>query len=72
MLKFIKHNMDTIAGIDIFPVISFIIFFVFFIVLFIWVASIRKAQIEVLSHLPLENEDSLELSIEQKSTSDEK
>lgn len=64
--------MDTIAGIDIFPVISFIIFFVFFIVLFIWVASIRKAQIEVLSHLPLENEDSLELSIEQKSTSDEK
>ncbi len=30
MLKFIKHHMDTIAGIGIYPVVSFVIFFSIF------------------------------------------
>ena len=55
MLKFIKHNLDTIVGIDIFPLISFIIFFLFFIGLFIWVAKINKTEIELVSNLPLED-----------------
>lgn len=57
MLKFIKHNMDTIAGIGIFPLISFIIFFLFFIVLFIWVINMKKTEIELLSNLPLNADD---------------
>ena len=31
MLKFIKHHMDTISGIGIYPVLSFVIFFTFFL-----------------------------------------
>jgi len=57
MLKFIKHNLDTIAGIDIYPVISFIIFFLFFIGLFIWVAKMKKSEVTMLSALPFENEE---------------
>lgn len=55
MLKFIKHNMDTIAGIEIFPIISFLIFFLFFITLFIWVARIKKSEISMLADLPFED-----------------
>ena len=57
MLKFIKHNMDTIAGIGIFSLISFIIFFLFFIVLFVWVINMKKTEIELLSNLPLNADD---------------
>ncbi len=53
MLKFIKHNLDTIVGIDIFPIISFLIFFIFFIGLFIWVAKMKKTELSSLSALPL-------------------
>ena len=55
MLKFIKHNMETIMGIEIFPIISFLIFFIFFCVLFIWVARMQKAEVNMLSALPLED-----------------
>lgn len=37
MLKFIKHNMETISGIEIYPIISLLIFFLFFIGLYVWV-----------------------------------
>ncbi|MBL4709827.1 MAG: CcoQ/FixQ family Cbb3-type cytochrome c oxidase assembly chaperone [Flavobacteriales bacterium] len=57
MLKFIKHNMETIMGIEIFPIISFLIFFIFFCVLFIWVARMQKAEVNMLSALPLEDGD---------------
>lgn len=53
MLKFIKHNMETIGGIEIFPIISLLIFFTFFVGLFIWVATYKKETIEELSNLPL-------------------
>jgi len=54
MLKFIKHNMETIVGIEIFPIISFLIFFLFFIVLFVWVYQMNKTEINLLSSLPLD------------------
>lgn len=47
--------METIAGINIFPIISFIIFFLFFLVLFIWVAKIRKSEINELAAMPLDD-----------------
>ncbi len=62
MLKFIKHNLDTIAGIDIFPVISFLIFFIFFIGLFIWVARMNKTELSSLSAMPLNDGESTNTS----------
>lgn len=57
MLKFIKHNMETIEGIEIFPIISLIIFFTFFVGLFIWVATYKKETIEELSNIPLMDDE---------------
>ena len=58
MLKFIKHHMETIGGIEIFPLISFIIFFIFFITLFVYVALLRKEHVAQLSNMPFdENQD---------------
>jgi len=54
MLKFIKHHMETIVGIEIFPLISFIIFFIFFISLFVWVALLRKDHVDQLSNMPFD------------------
>lgn len=56
MLKFIKHNMETIAGIEIFPIISLLIFFIFFVGLFFWVFTYKKETIETLSNLPFMDE----------------
>ncbi len=54
MLKFIKHHMSEIDGIEIYPIISLLIFFVFFTALFWWVASSKKEYIEKVSQIPLE------------------
>lgn len=53
MLEQIKHNMETIAGIEIYPILSLLIFFVFFTALGIWVFSYKKETIKELSQIPL-------------------
>ncbi|MBQ0787244.1 MAG: CcoQ/FixQ family Cbb3-type cytochrome c oxidase assembly chaperone [Oceanihabitans sp.] len=54
MLKFVKNYMDSISGIEIYPIISLLIFFGFFVVLFLWVFTAKKEYIESVSNLPLE------------------
>ena len=56
MLKFIKHNMETIMGIEIYPIIALLIFFVFFVVLITWTFTYRKEAINELSMMPLDEE----------------
>jgi hypothetical protein len=53
MLKFIKHHLDTIAGIGIFPLISFVLFFSFFLAMLWWVRSVSAAHITHMAELPL-------------------
>lgn len=55
MLKFIKHNMETILGIEIYPIISLIIFFTFFVGLTVWAFTYKKEKINELSNIPLED-----------------
>jgi hypothetical protein len=47
--------METIAGIEIYPLISLVIFFTFFVVLFYWVITAKKDYINKVSQIPLEN-----------------
>lgn len=56
MLKYIKGHMDSIQDIEIFPIISLLIFFTFFTILFIWVVTAKKKYIDEVSNLPLEND----------------
>ncbi|UPZ13905.1 cbb3-type cytochrome oxidase subunit 3 [Flavobacterium humidisoli] len=54
MFEQIKHNMETISGIEIYPIISLLIFFLFFVGLGVWVFSYRKEKIQEMSNIPLD------------------
>ncbi|MFN4198432.1 MAG: CcoQ/FixQ family Cbb3-type cytochrome c oxidase assembly chaperone [Flavobacterium sp.] len=56
MLKFIKHNMETIGGIEIYPIISLSIFFVVFIAFAIYAFTYNKESIKELSEMPLKQD----------------
>lgn len=56
MLKFIKENMASIEGVDIYPIISLLIFVTFFTGMIIYVARKDNKEIEEIKKLPL-NED---------------
>ena len=57
MLKFVKHNMETISGIEIFPIISLLIFFIFFVALYTWVYTYNKDKISEMSNIPFSGEE---------------
>lgn len=57
MLKFVKGHMESIAGIEIYPVISLLIFFLFFVLLFWWVFTAKKEYIRNMEEIPLEPEN---------------
>jgi len=61
MFKFIKGHLESIEGIEIYPIISLLIFFIFFTVLFWWVISAKKEHIREVSEIPLETENENEL-----------
>jgi len=53
MFEQIKHNMETISGIEIYPILSLLIFFFFFVGLGFWVFSYKKDKIQEMSEIPL-------------------
>jgi hypothetical protein len=53
MYKNVLQNIDNIA---IWPVVSFIIFFLFFLCLLWWVFTTDKGLIEKMKNMPLEKE----------------
>jgi len=57
MFKFIKGPLESIDGVEIYPIISLLIFFVFFAALFWWVITAKKDYIKTVSNLPLEASD---------------
>ncbi|MFD2916191.1 CcoQ/FixQ family Cbb3-type cytochrome c oxidase assembly chaperone [Psychroserpens luteus] len=61
MLKFVKNHMESITGIEIYPMISLIIFFTFFVILFWWVITAKKDYITTVSNIPLDNQNTSEL-----------
>jgi cytochrome c oxidase cbb3-type subunit IV len=54
MLKFIGKYADKINGIDIYPIISLIIFVVFFIAMLVYVKRMKKSSIDEMKNLPLD------------------
>lgn len=57
MFKFIKQYAETIKDVDVYPIISLLMFFVFFVVLLVFVKKMKKERVNLLSNLPLENEE---------------
>ncbi|SHJ31166.1 CcoQ/FixQ family Cbb3-type cytochrome c oxidase assembly chaperone [Aquimarina spongiae] len=61
MLKFVKGHMESIEGIEIYPMISLLIFFIFFAALFWWVFTAKKEHIKEVSNIPLETNKDITL-----------
>lgn len=60
MFTFIKNTAEKITGIEIYPIISFLIFFTFFVGMLWYVFKKDKNYINQVSNLPLE-EDKTEM-----------
>ena len=61
--------METIVGIEIFPIISVVLFFTFFVGLIIYAIRMKQSEVDEVSALPLN--DSLDLNNATNPTGDE-
>ena len=57
MFKFIKQYAETIKGIDVYPIISLLIFVVFFIAVLYYVRKMDKNKVQQIKNLPLDLDD---------------
>ena len=57
MLRFIKHNLESIDGVAIFPIVSLLLFFAVFVIMLIIVFGYKKKYIDDVSNLPLEEDE---------------
>lgn len=55
MLRFIKHNLTGIDGVEIYPLISLLIFVLFFAFVITYVIRMKKQEIDTLGSLPLDD-----------------
>jgi hypothetical protein len=58
MFKFIKQYAESIQGINIYPIISMVLFFAFFLGMLWFVKIMTRDQANALGALPLEDETS--------------
>ena len=57
MLRYIKHNLSEIIGIEIYPIISLLIFVLFFAVVIWRTMRMSKKEISVYSNIPLDSDE---------------
>ena len=56
MLKYIKGHMTSIDGIEIYPIISLVIFTAFFVGVIIYLVKADKKKINELKQMPLDED----------------
>lgn len=56
MLRYIKHNLTEITGIEIYPIISLLIFVLFFTVVIWRTMRMTKSEVSKYSNIPMEEE----------------
>ncbi|EAZ80727.1 hypothetical protein [Algoriphagus machipongonensis] len=52
-----KEVLRSIENIEIYPVISLLIFVIFFVIMFIWVLTVPKNYIDHMKSLPMEEDE---------------
>lgn len=57
MFKFIKKYAESMDGINIYPMISLVLFFLFFVVLLYYVKKMDKTRVNEISRIPLDEEE---------------
>ncbi|PCH49299.1 MAG: CcoQ/FixQ family Cbb3-type cytochrome c oxidase assembly chaperone [Flavobacteriaceae bacterium] len=56
MLKFISHSFDGMDGIEVYPIISLVLFFTVFVTMFVIVIKMPKNKYDEISQLPLDKD----------------
>ena len=54
-----RNVLEHINGIEIYPLVSLIVFFIFFVLILIWVLKSDKKHLEKMANLPLENSNNI-------------
>lgn len=52
-----KEVLRTIAGIEVFPVLSLLVFVTVFVLMLVWVARLDRDRLNTLAALPLDDEN---------------
>ncbi|MCX6291011.1 MAG: cytochrome C oxidase Cbb3 [Bacteroidetes bacterium] len=56
----LKHYFEGVSGINIYPIFSLLVFFVFFLAIATWLMKADKKHLEEMSRKPLESNESNE------------
>lgn len=56
-MKFFRGSLESIADVEIFPIISLLLFVTFFVGLLVYVFTKKKGAYDEVSHIPLEEEE---------------
>ena len=59
-MKIVINQLEQIAGIEIYPIISMLIFFTFFVLVTYMVVKTDKKEIDELSNMPLDDNNDLQ------------
>jgi len=59
-MKLVRHYLESIAGVEIYPIISFLIFFIFFIAVTWYVIRLDKEYIDEITQYPIDDDDTLQ------------
>jgi cbb3-type cytochrome oxidase subunit 3 len=64
-MKIVINALEKIQGVEIYPIISLLIFFSFFIIMAYYVLNLDKGYIDEMKNMPLEedNDDSMKNNI---------
>jgi Ca2+/Na+ antiporter len=58
----LRNYLQSIEGVEIYPLISLIVFVLFFVVMVVWMLKIDKNYIKQMEQLPLESENNRKLN----------
>lgn len=56
MIKSLKGIMGSIDGVEVYPIVSLLVFFIFFVVLGWYVFTMNKKHVEEMKQVPLEKD----------------
>lgn len=59
-MKIVINQLEQIAGVEIYPIISLLIFFTFFVLVAYMVINTDKKEIDEISKMPLDGNDNLQ------------
>jgi hypothetical protein len=62
MIKSLKGIMGSIDGVEVYPIVSLLVFFIFFVVLAWYVITMNKKHVEKMKQVPLEKDDETEFN----------